>query len=336
MMIVRAMAWAAAAFALVISAAGAESSAAGREDIADPLEGVVDGVAAFVNEEAVTIRDVMLGVPAQLKAMSETPGFREKSRREAFTEAYAASLEAGIERHLVLQAYRAGEQRIPEKAIAQFLHEMIETRYNGSVADLQEDLAKSRMTYDDWKKLMEENIVLRSMRQTYVGGNVHVSPNAIAAEYAARKDKLRTPERVNVFAFALEDDANFEAGYAAFTNRLAAGEAFEKLARESSVDAMADAGGDYGFIEPAAVLAPALAEAVAALKDGAVSPPVALGSKRYVLYRKATEPAKALTLRDVREQIEAELHAREADRLYASWIARLRAAAVVRTFDPLR
>jgi parvulin-like peptidyl-prolyl isomerase len=86
---------------------------------------------------------------------------------------------------------------------------------------------------------------------------------------------------------------------------------------------------------PAAVLAPALAAAVGEMKDGAISEPIALGAKRYVLFRKATKPAKALTLRDAREQIEAELYARESERLYASWIARLREAAVIRTFDPL-
>lgn len=332
MMIVRASRGIAAAlFALALLARGDEAPSAGN----DPLEGVVDGVAAFVNDEAVTIRDVMVGVPSQLKAMAESPDFREKSRREAFAAAYQASLESAVERRLVLQAYEAGEQRIPEKAVAQFLHEMIESRYDGSVAKLQEDLAKSRMTYDDWKRLMEENIVLRSMRQSFVTGNVHVSPNAIAAAYAARKEQLRTPATVNVLVFALADDEGFAAGYAAFTNRLAAGEAFDKLARELSVDAMADAGGDYGFIVPEAVLAPALAAAVGTLKDGEISEPIALGAKRFVLFRKATEPAKELSLRDVREQIEAELHAQESERLYASWIARLRETAVIRTFDPL-
>ena len=122
----------AAFFALALLARGAEAPATGN----DPLEGVVDGVAAFVNDEAVTIRDVMVGVPAQLKAMAESPDFREKSRREAFAAAYQASLESAVERRLVLQAYEAGEQRIPEKAVAQFLHEMIESRYDGSVAKL--------------------------------------------------------------------------------------------------------------------------------------------------------------------------------------------------------
>ncbi|MGI5867831.1 MAG: peptidylprolyl isomerase [Kiritimatiellia bacterium] len=321
----------AALFAFVFAslARGAEASAAGN----DPMDGVVDGVAAFVNDEAVTIRDVMVGVPAQLKAMAEQPGFWDKTRSEAFAAAYQASLDMAIERCLVLQAYQAGTERISEKALAQFLHETIESRYDGSVAKLQEDLAKSRMTYDDWKRIMEENIVVRSMRQSFVTGNVHVSPNAIAAEYEARKEDLKKPATVNVFVFALPDDDDFAAGHAAFTNRLASGEAFETLARELSVDVMADVGGDYGFIVPEVVLAPALAEAVNKLKDGEVSEPVPLGSRRYVLFRKASTPEKDATLRDVREQIEAELHAQEADRLYTRWIARLREAAVIRTFD---
>ena len=78
MMIVRASRGIAAAlFALALLARGDEAPSTGN----DPLEGVVDGVAAFVNDEAVTIRDVMVGVPAQLKAMAESPDFREKMRQ---------------------------------------------------------------------------------------------------------------------------------------------------------------------------------------------------------------------------------------------------------------
>ena len=52
-------------------------------------------------------------------------------------------------------------------------------------------------------------------------------------------------------------------------------------------------------------------------------------------YNHATFYLYFSSVRDVREQIEAELHAQESERLYASWIARLREAAVIRTFDPL-
>ncbi len=324
----------AAAFAILCLALIGASPAAERPGPAtggDTL--LVDGVAAFVNGEAITIRDVVSGVPEQIRAMSADPAFRAKDRDAVFTAAYDAALQEAINRRLVIQAYWAGEQRIPESALQRSLNEVIESRYGGDVAALQADLATSRMTYADWRKMMEEQIIVRSMRQTFVSANVHVSPNEIATTYAARKHELAEPEKVHVLTFALPQDDSFEANLTRFHERLAAGEAFEDIARDLSVDAMADAGGDYGWIVPDELLAPVLAEAVNALADGARSEPVTLGNNAYVLFRKASQPARTRSLRDVQEQIERERHDAEARRIYQGWTERLRETAQIRIFD---
>ena len=299
-----------------------------------PLEGLVDGVAAFVNGDSVTVRDVVAGIPDQLRMLAQDPAIREKSQQEVFALAYDASLEECVNKKLVLQDYWQGEQRIPDKAVLSSVNEFIEGRYKGDFSALLRELEKTRMTYDDWKAMMEEQIILRSMRQTYVGANIHISPNDIAAVYASRKSELKQPAKVNVLTFALADDASFEAKYAKFKERLAAGEDFGAIAKDLSVDAMAEAGGDYGWIVPDDVLSPVLAAAVKALADGSMSEPVKLGANRYIVFRKDSVPAKTLTLREAQADIERELYNQEAERIYDSWIKRLRGDAKITTFDP--
>ncbi len=322
-----------AALALIAAGVSVQTTTAPTEKPEDKT--LVDGVAAFVNGEAITIRDVVTGIPDQLRMLASDPAMREKNQQEVFETAFNASLEECIDRRLIVEEYWAGEQRIPESALVKSLNEVIESRYKGDVAALQSDLAKSRLTYRDWKKLMEEQIIIRSMRQSFVNANIHISPNEIAAAYTGQKSQLTEPEKVNVLTFALTADDTFEENLAIFRKRLANGDEFETVAKTLSVDAMAEAGGDYGWIVPDEVLAPVLASAIKTLKDGEMSAPLPLGDKQYVVFRKASRPAKTLTLREAQEQIERGLYEKEAQRLYESWIARLRSSAQIKIFESI-
>ncbi len=295
--------------------------------------GLVDGLAASVNGESVTVRDVFMGVPDQLRLLARKEEMRGKSREETFKAAYEASLQESIDRKLIVQAYWAAEQRVPQNLMDQAVSGIIETRYGGDAAALQEDLAKSRMTYEDWRKMIEEQTIIRSMRQTFVGANIHISPNAIASEYASRKQDLKVPEKAHVFMLALPADETFATNYAKFKERLGSGETFSAIAKDVSVDALADAGGDYGWIVPGEVLAKPLADAVAALKDGGISEPVELAGKNYIVSRAGTQPEKEVSLREAQAGIERELYNKEAERIYGSWMSRLRNGARIRTYD---
>ncbi|NLB69260.1 MAG: hypothetical protein GX804_06200 [Lentisphaerae bacterium] len=296
-------------------------------------EGLVDGLAASVNGESITVHDVFMGVPDQLRLMAYNDETRGKSREEAFQAAYEASLEECIDRKLVVQAYWEGEQRVPQHIIDQAVNGIIETRYGGDSAALQEDLAKSRMTFKDWRKIIEEQTIIRSMRQTFVGSNIHISPNAIATEYAERKRDLVVPEKLHVFILAIVADEAFATNYASFKSRIAAGEEFVDIAKEMSVDTLADAGGDYGWIVPKDMFAPALADAVMSLKDGDYSDPVELAGKNYIMHRAGTRAEKEITLREAQAEIERELYNKEAERIYKSWMDRLRNEARIKTYN---
>jgi len=65
-----------------------------------------------------------------------------------------------------------------------------------------------------------------------------------------------------------------------------------------------------------------------------MSGPVKLGANKYVVCRKDSVPAKTLTLREAQEDIERELYNKEAERIYDSWIKRLRGDAKITTFSP--
>jgi len=290
---------------------------------------IINGVAATVNGEAVTIGEARMGLEAQIAAMSKEPGFSGKSREEVFKEAMRRNTDELVNRRLIIQAYRASAMRIPEGALDKKRAEIIEARYEGDMGKLREDLAGERLTFDDWKMQIEEQMIIGAMRQTHVFDNISVSPNDIRKEYEARREEVTRDTMPRVYIYAVEDGDDAAAALAAFTERLAAGEAFEALARESSVDAMADNGGDYGFINPDRMLAPLLAETVRNLKNGELSAPVKLGSRQYLILRKSP---RALSHHEAIERVGAELREKAAREIHGAWIERLRTGAKIDYF----
>ena len=320
-----------AAVSAAALAAAAEEPAATPEIRSSEIGFIVDGTVATVNGEAVTISEARSILALQVELMSKTPGFSEKSREEVFNEAMRRGADDLINRRLVIQSYRAGTARIPEGSLEKERERIIETRYKGDAALLRADLEHSRLTYDDWKKQVEEQMIVSSMRQAVVLDNINVSPNEIRKEYEARKDEFASDAKPRVFIYAVEADENADAALAAFARRLADGESFEALAKESSVDAMAERGGDYGWIDPDEFLAPALARTVRGLADGELSAPVPLGSRMYLVLRKAP---RSFTLAEAMERVGAELREREGRRIHDAWLERLRAAASIKYHLP--
>ncbi|MCL1909855.1 MAG: peptidyl-prolyl cis-trans isomerase [Kiritimatiellaeota bacterium] len=298
----------------------------------EPAGVVIDGVAATVNGKSITISEAMAGIMLQIETMSREPGFSELSRDEVQREAFRRNLDELINRQLIIQSYRDGAARISEGMLDKRRAEIIETRYGGDAAKLRAELARDRMTYDDWKKQIEEQMILGSMRQAVVLDNINVSPNEIRREYEARKDEFTRDTMPRVLIHAIKADDAAEASLASFRERFTAGETFEALAKESSVDAMAAKGGDYGEVDLDKTFAPALANAIRGLADDKLSEPMTFGSRVYLILRRKT--TKTLTLHEAMERAGAELREKEGRRLYDAWVARLRANAVIKYHLP--
>ena len=290
----------------------------------------VDAAVASVNGEPVLLSDVHAAIrPYVEDAMRAMPGATDPDAvyRAAFTNALA-----DIEnRKLVLQKLRADEMRLPDFAVDRAATERIEKMYGGDIHALQLELAREGMTYSEWKDSVEEQIIVSMMRQTYVGANVHVSPGDVARAWETNRAAYVDAPRVRV-AMAAFPAADADAP-AAFRSRLAAGERFEFLVSQATAEQRRLGAGDYGWVDPRAKLAPAFADAVAALADGGVAE-VVLGDARYLVARLESEKRAEPTLAEAWERIEADLWAKASDALFAAWIAQLRGGAAIREFLP--
>lgn len=324
------------------AAAGTAAAAGGRTSTgeshvklgSDEASTIVDGVAAYVNGEAITITDVMGGVRMYLRDAQWLAG---RGHEEAFREAYAEALGQLVNQQLILQDYRAGEARLPGWLIEKRLGELLDTRFEGDRGRLMRELADQRLTMEDWRKRIEEQMILAAMRQAQVDAHIQISPAQVLAHYRANTTNYQQKAATQVGLILLkprdrEAEAQLNARAAAVLGRVRAGEAFDAVARDVSDDPTGKDGGQWGWILPEDVLRQELVTALAALPVGKFAT-VSTPTGAYIVQKMAERKGGLRTLEEVRPEIEHELQAAESQRLFLAWMMRLRAKAHIQTYD---
>lgn len=291
----------------------------------------VDSLVATVNGEPVRRSEVQSAMRSFLEAAARDPALRGRSARDIARAAFTNALADAENRRLIVQKYRAGDLRMPDYAVDRTVVDRIERQYGGDVHALQLELARDGLTYSEWKDMVEEQLIVTTMRQTFVNANVHVSPGEVVREWEENREAWVPAPRVRaaiaVFPLAATNEL------AAFRSRLAAGERFEALVADPTDEERMLGAGDYGWIDPSAKLAPEFANVLLSIPDGASSPLV-LGDWTYLVCRVESETVPETTLESAWEKIEEELWSRQAARIYEAWVAHLREGAAIREFLP--
>lgn len=295
--------------------------------VADSDAGLVDRQVAVVNGRSISFSDVVRDVPAFLAEIRAEPD-APKDPEQAFRLAFRRALDEAENRALVLLKYEEGEMRLPDHAADRYTAEILQSRYGGNRQRLLEELAERGMTYAEWRERAEEGMVVAAMRQHFVDGGAHVSPNEVAQAYEARKASFVRPARMHLRVVSVPAaDTNAVASFAA---RLAAGEPFGAVA-----EALAPGqDGDYGFVGGDNALAPPFMDAAAALADGGAAGPVELGGKAYFVHRIESEAARTTPLSEAWDGLRAELLAERREALFRAWTGHLREAASIRESLP--
>jgi len=294
----------------------------------------VDGIAAYVNGNIITRGDVFKEMSASAaELMRRMPGTNTSQK---MAEAFDISRNALVERQLVLDAYAARDdnQKLPPWVVDSRINEIIHEEFNDDRSALLEMLSEQHMTYDEWRKRMEENITIHAMRQENVDRWVNVSPTMVRRWYDEHLDDYLMPAKIQLRAIVIfkRDTAD---GTAAQRNlaidmkvRLNKGGDFSALARQYSEDNKASQGGDWGLVETA-LLQKRLAIVAARLKSGETSKIIETDDGYYIFKSEGGEPAAYAAFEDVRDSIEKDLRKAEMQRVYAQWIGRLKRAAYI-------
>jgi peptidyl-prolyl cis-trans isomerase SurA len=295
---------------------------------------VVDGVAAHVSKHIVTMGEVLEiveRVRPQLMA-----NYKGQALQLQLLRTYERALNSIIDRLLVLDAYNAGDAKLPPWVLEQRVEQHIVDRYNGDRSELLDVLIKEDQTYEEWEKEFEDRMIVAMMRSNFVEQNVEVSPLAIQQQFEENLDKYRVPPtfRVSMIQLTPKEDNAADARRRAQDahSRIVAGEAFADVAKAVSDDKRAESGGDWGWVK-AHLVRPVLRETLLKLKNGQTSGIVHADGVFYIMHLVDSKQETDASFETVQPLIQRELRMKASEELYVSWVNRLRDTAYVKVFD---
>lgn len=309
----------------VLPGAGPARGAADSERV------LLDGVAAYVNGYVITVGEVLMVMEQDRRRMASA--YAGKELKEKLQKGYAEALDMLVERRLVLDAYETGKGRIPEWAVDKRAQDAIQESFEGDRSALLDALTRENLTYEDWRTRLKQQLIVRMMREMSVEQHVTIPPDALAQYYEAHRDEFRTAERVNLRILVVRKGSTNEWAAAqakidAARGRIVGGEDFAAVTREVSSDSRAASGGDWGWVDPA-VLRREVAEAIAGLEAGAVSPVVESATDFQVIKLEGREAGQVKTFAEAQPEIEQALRRERIEELYEAWVARLKDGAAV-------
>lgn len=233
-----------------------------------------------------------------------------------------------IDRYLILQDARVLGVKVPDAYLKNFFDGQLADQFQGNRTIYQEYLQATGKTDRSFKKEMEEQLVVDYMRSIKRKSQSEVSPQKLEAYYKANQARFFREPAVHLRQIMLLPGNEVQA--TAILEKLAAGEAFEKLASIYSQDDKRTQGGDWGWINHSDIRQELSSVAFALPEKSYSTTPVNLGGTLFILYVENKREGGIAPLKDVRLQIEGILANELAMEAQEKWLKALRKEASIR------
>ena len=312
--------------AVAFSVVGAEKSASGSNAM------LLDGVAAYVNSEMITIAEVMNEV-----RRSPWAGTAAAKNEKRLREMYGATLNALVDRKLILASAKKSEMSLQGWAVENRVREIVANNFGGDQIKLHQLLADRKITFEEWKNNLNEDLLITAMRYKNVDSRVNPTPKEIRAEYESNKGRYQTERAVAVSMIILdppnEGASSVDERARQIENKLREGASFASLARLYSKDAKAAGGGSWGKVNPEDVFRKEICNMLNRLTPGETSPVIVLDGYGYIVRKDEQQDSRALTFEEAAQYVESNLRMKASEEIYQAWMKRLRDDAYVKIFE---
>lgn len=308
-------------------------AAAGGLAPAPAAEMVLDGHAAFVNDRAIMISDVLRYTQAADRQAARTVS--PERLDDVLDQNYRDGLQALIERELILVEAERRHLDLPDPAVDAQIKQLIRERFGGDSAAFRAALAADGLSYEAYRAQIRNDLRAMLLRRQEVTDRIALTPGAVQKAYRERIEQYRQPERVRVRLLVVRKgrtDAEIAAKRRlaeTARERALRGEPFEALVKELSEGPAVAEGGDLGWREPRE-LRPELAAAVRVLQPGSVSGVLDVGDEFHIVFLEGRREAKIQPLSEVAAEIERDLQRAAIEQRMAAWMSELRTRNFVR------
>lgn len=295
------------------------------------------GIAAVVNGKPITRSEVRDVVESQEQLIRMTVRDPEEARRR-LTDLHDRALDALIERQLVLSEFEKMGGTIKPEYVDDEIRRIIIENFGGDRDKFIVELTKTGMTMKKFREMQEKLIIVQVMKQQHLRGMAPPTPVEVSSFYRKHSDKFRDKDFVKISTITIPkypgngDSAVTPESQGKLAEevrtKIAGGADFAQLARSYSQDSHAEQGGEWDWIERSQMDAK-VAETAFALKPGALSRVLDVGSSYMLILCNAKRPGTAVPLDKVRPDIEKIIKAEKGREAINGWLASLARKATI-------
>lgn len=183
-----------------------------------------------------------------------------------------------------------------------------------------EEMLKERaITLEQWRKELEQSLLIEKLARQVVYPDVTVSDEDVAAYYEDNKADFDRPAQVRARQIVVASQEEGER----ILGLLRGGEAFETVARQHSLSPDSDHGGDLGFFSRGE-MPTEFDQVVFTLPIGQISDLVKTEYGFHIFLVEERRDAVRLTLNQVKDEIRDELRAEKEELAYQQWLVDMR------------
>lgn len=306
---------------------------------AQPKALEINGIAATVNGFVITKKEIAFALSPIVAELSAQFPRRGPEFEKRVKESYDKIVDDFIDRELVMSEFKTQGGKIRPASINEEIQRQVRERTNGDLGKFRQELARSAMTMETYRRMIERQMIVQGMRASKFSDAAPPLPFEIQKEYDEMKLKLRdtTGDRMTflkiyipaVDAKSPNSTPDDQLALAeSIVKKLKEGANFEELAKQHSRDAFADQGGLQEDVARTD-LSPEFAALMMDPPEGTIIGPLMdpRGLTIVKVLKKTYGPIPPLA--EVREQIEQRVARQKSAERYERWIKTLRAKAMI-------
>ena len=293
----------------------------------------VNGIAAIVNDDIITFRDVLRESQSVIQDAQKKGLVDDKARHDL----RIMVLDRLVEKLLTEQKVKELGIRIGDDEIRQAVDDVKRQNNNMSQSQLEAALKTQGYTFTQYEGQLREQLERLRLVSMEVRSKVYVSDKDAEQYYASHQDKYAEDEtfKARHIFIKIDEKAPAEQIQQAMNKALKVlfearqGKDFVALAKEYSDDPAAKKdGGDLGSFKKGEMLAD-LEKAILPLKPGEVGELVSTPSGLHIVKLDDRSSGKFKPFETVKAEIKELLYRQKQDERFSSWLKELRAKASI-------
>lgn len=296
---------------------------------------VIEEIVAIVNDDIITRSEFRAAYETNYQLLRAQYQGEEFNRQlEWMKKNLMDQLITGI---LLLQEAEKLEGINVDEQVRLYVNNLKKENNINSDEDLKKILRAQGTSYEEWIKVLRENIMKEAVIFSEVQRGIVIDEAEIVSYHKLHPEEFTEPPEFKLKAITLTSasgsDEGIEAKKQEISRKIAAGEDFGALASEYSEGPEKESGGDLGNFKKGE-LARELEEPVENLKQGEVTPWIQFRNGWYILKLEERKEARLKPFEEARDDIEKMLLGEKSQVKFEEFMKELREKSYIKILNP--